>query len=87
MVRYNSLWGKRRQETGGCGMEDLAKEFRRLREDDPDLALVLDAYREIRRGYREVQRARRIPDGGTAGSSSSAKVIISVGQPTSLSNY
>ncbi len=62
-------------------MDNLTDELRRLREDDPELALVLDGYRESRRAYREVLEARRIPSPRLPRSSNSAKVTVSA-QPT-----
>jgi hypothetical protein len=62
-------------------MDNLTDELRRLRENDPDLAHILDTYAEIRRIYGGVVEATRFAGPSTPTSSSSAKVSVSA-QPT-----
>ena len=38
-------------------MNGLTNELRRLREDDQDVALILDVFREIERVYRDTLEA------------------------------
>ena len=68
-------------------MDNLADELHRLREDDPELALVLDSYRESRRVYREVLEARRVVGPELPRSSNSAKVTVSARPTVSLPEY
>ncbi len=68
-------------------MDNLTDELRRLREDDSELALVLDGYAETRQAYREALEARRIPDRRLPRSSNSAKVTVSAQPTLSLSEH
>lgn len=86
-MRYTVFWGKREEKVGERGMENLSRELHRLREENSEVMDVLDTYRALRRDYRKTQEARRIPYGNTPAAGSSANVVITVGKPTSLSNY
>ncbi len=62
-------------------MDNLTYQLRRLREDDPELAYLLETYARIRRVHQGARAATRLSDQVEPRSSSSAKVTVSA-QPT-----
>jgi len=66
-------------------MNSLTNELRRLREDDPDVKIVLDVYGEIERVYRDVLEAMGGTSKHTPDVRNSAEVTISF-CPTSSSS-
>lgn len=58
-------------------MNSLTNELRRLREDDPDVALVLDVFGEIERVYRDALEAMGVTSKHTPEVMNSAEVTIS----------
>ena len=66
-------------------MENLTDALQRLREDDAELADVLDTYAEIRRVHDGAVEATRPSGRGRLISSSSAKVTVSAQPTASLS--
>lgn len=66
-------------------MNSLTEELRRLREHDPDVALVLDVFGEIERVYRDTLEAMGVTSRHTPEVKNSAEVIISF-RPTPSSS-
>lgn len=58
-------------------MNGLTNELRRLREDDPDVALILDVFGEIERVYRDTLEAMGATNKHTPEVRNSAEVTIS----------
>jgi hypothetical protein len=77
---YNAPKGK---ENKGS-MDNLTKELRRLREEDPEISEVLGVYDEIDRVYRDALEAMgMVNKSGMAGVKSSAEVTVSFQRPFS----
>ena len=66
-------------------MNGLTNELRRLREDDQDVALILDVFREIERVYRDTLEAMGSTSKHTPEVRNSAEVTISF-RPTPSSS-
>lgn len=66
-------------------MNSLTNELRRLREDDPDVALVLDVFGEIERVYHGTLEAMGVISQQTPEVMNSAEVTISF-RPTPSSS-
>ena len=58
-------------------MNNTTKELHRLREENPDVALILDVFVEIERVYREALEAMGITSKHTPEVRNSAEVTIS----------
>ncbi len=66
-------------------MSSLTNELRRLREDDPDVALVLDVFGEIERVYSDTLEAMGVTSKYTPEVRNSAEVTLSF-RPTPSSS-
>lgn len=64
-------------------MNSLTNELLQLRKNDPDIALVIDAFREIEHIYREALEAMGVSTKHTTEVRNSAEVTISF-HPTPL---
>ena len=58
-------------------MNSLTDELRRLREQEPDVALILDTFEEIERVYRDTLEAMGVTGKHTLEAKNSAEVTIS----------
>ena len=66
-------------------MNSLTDELLRLRENDPDVALILDAFGEIERVYRDALEAMGVTSKHTPEVRNSADVTVSF-RPTASSS-
>jgi hypothetical protein len=68
-------------------MDTLTNELRRLREEDPDVALVLDVYGEIERVYHDTLEAMGVTGRYTPEVRNSAEVTVSFRPTPSSSDH
>lgn len=66
---------------------NLTSELQRLREQNKDLALILDTFTAIDHAYRESLKAMGQVNGGTPVVKSSAEVTLSINPSISTANH
>ena len=68
-------------------MSTLTDEIRRLRQDEPDVALILDTYEEAENIYREALGAMGVVGERMSMARDSSDVVVSFGNETTTSGH